>query len=162
MVSLGIITDIVKGIPDFVEVVTGIRERRKKARGTTSRILQELELNLDLLYHEFPKGEIPAAKVLEALSCEALQDALKEGFDFSLMKKGKIPAVLTSGDKYLESRTGADLQDLIRQLATKIMQLKRLPLLYSNLETNKLRLGIRLGNLLKLIMLTLRFITYER
>jgi len=159
MAYLSILQTAFGSIKDILEGLTRIKELKGEKSGVKSMLMIELELNISLLVYDYIENGLDEKTTIEQLKSIAIQTALEKDFDFMKLKKGKIkPAVLPKEEYYLRFKED-DAEKLFRKIQVKITELKRSIELYDTFSHKKLRLNVRLKNLLKLLLVTARHIS---
>ncbi len=146
-------------IKDIIEGLTKIKDLKTEKSGLKSMLLIELELNISLLVYDYIENDLDEKTTIEQLKITAIQQAFEKDFDFNKLKKGKIKAdILPKDEYYLKFKTD-DAEKLFRKVHIKINELKRSIELYDAFSEKKLRLNVRLKNLLKLLLVTAKFVS---
>lgn len=146
-------------IKDIIEGLTKIKDLKSEKSGVKSMLLIELELNISLLVYDYIENDLDEKTTIDQLKITAIQQAFEKDFDFNKLKKGKIKADLLPKDEYYLKFKLDDAERLFRKIHIKINELKRSIELYDALSEKKLRLNVRLKNLLKLLLVTAKFIS---
>lgn len=146
-------------IKDIIDGISKLKELKTEKSGLRSMILIELELNISLLVHDYLENNLDERVIIEQLSKLSIEQAFEKDFDFTRIKKGKLPEhILPKEDYYLKFKNETT-ENLFRKMNIKINELKRSIELYDALSLKKLRLHVRLKNLLKLMLVTATFIS---
>lgn len=146
-------------IKDIIEGLTKIKDLKSEKSGVKSMLLIELELNISLLVYDYIENDLDEKTTIDQLKITAIQQAFEKDFDFNKLKKGKIKADLLPKDEYYLKFKLDDAERLFRKIHIKINELKRSIELYDAFSEKKLRLNVRLKNLLKLLLVTAKFIS---
>lgn len=146
-------------IKDIIEGLTRIKDLKSEKSGVKSMLLIELELNISLLVYDYIENGLDEKTTIEQLKLNAIQVAFDKDFDFSKLKKGKIKADILPKDEYYVKFQLDDAEKLFRKIHIKINELKRSIELYDAFSEKKLRLNVRLKNLLKLLLVTAKFVS---
>lgn len=119
-------------------------------RGFKSSVALELQENIEIirLYVETKAG---FRSLIPNLKEEAFRKALAEGFNFNSLNRGKIDSKSTMGLRQLEKYHGWETGKVIENIYTKIAVLKRAVEISDNKAP--LRLGVRLQNLFKMLIM---------
>lgn len=145
-------------IKDIIEGLTKIKDLKSEKSGVKSMLLIELELNISLLVYDYVENNLDEKTTIEQLKLSAIQQAFDKDFDFTKLKKGKIKAEILPKDDYYVKFHLDDAEKLFRKIHIKINELKRSIELYDAFNEKKLRLNVRLKNLLKLLLVTAKFV----
>jgi hypothetical protein len=146
-------------IKDIVEGLTKIKDLKSEKSGVKNLLLVELELNISLLVYDYIENGLDEKTTIEQLKISSIQNAFDKDFDFGKIKKGKIKADILPKDEYYVKFKLDDSEKLFRKIHIKINELKRSIELYDGFSNKKLRLNVRLKNLLKLLLVTAKFIS---
>lgn len=146
-------------IKDIIEGLTKIKDLKSEKSGVKSMLLIELELNISLLVYDYIENGLDEKTTIEQLKLNAIQAAFDKDFDFNKLKKGKIKADILPKDEYYVKFQLDDTEKLFRKIQIKINELKRSIELYDAFSEKKLRLNVRLKNLLKLLLVTAKFVS---
>jgi hypothetical protein len=146
-------------IKDIIEGLTRIKDLKAEKSGVKSMLLIELELNISLLVYDYVENGLDEKTTIEQLKLTAIQQAFDKDFDFNKLKKGKIKAEILPKDEYYVKFQLDDAEKLYRKIHIKINELKRSIELYDAFSEKKLRLNVRLKNLLKLLLVTAKFVS---
>lgn len=119
-------------------------------RGFKRTLAVELQENIELirLYVETESGYL---QLIPQLKDSAFRHALTEGFNFNALKRTKVDAESTKGVKQLERYHGWDTQRVFENIYTKISAIKAAISIKDNKKP--LRLGVRLHNIFKLLVM---------
>ena len=145
-------------IKDIVEGLTKIKDLKSEKSGVKNLLLVELELNISLMVYDYLENNLDEKTTIEQLKINAIQNAFDKDCDFNKIKKGKIKTDLLPKDEYYIKFKLDDTEKLFRKIHIKVNELKRSIELYDGLSNKKLRLNVRLKNLLKLLLVTAKFI----
>lgn len=127
----------------------------KNTRGVKRALLLELKKNLNLLYL-FLGDESKESMVVSKLDMRVYEEAIKDGFNFNYIKKGKISSRLTGNIKQLQPYVGWDTERLFENIYLKIHQLKSINEIDPG--NTKFRVGVRLRNLHKMMLLLVKHV----
>ncbi len=159
MAYLSILQSGFGSIKEIIEGLAKIKGLKSEKSGVRSLLLIELELNISLLVYDYIENGLDEKTTIEQLKLSAIQSAFDKDFDFTKIKKGKIKADLLPKDEYYLKFKEDDMEKLYRKIHIKINELKRSVELYDAFNEKKLRLNVRLKNLLKLLLVTAKFIS---
>ena len=127
------------------ELIPFLSKESKTVNITKSLLLRELRDNFKVLMYAHEKNA-DIRLVIDQLSNTAIKEAIKGGFDFNKVKKGKITAkhVFDERNKKYIGWTCARLFD---KLDEKIEELRTIKKLYPNIEDSKRNVSVMVANL---------------
>lgn len=125
----------------------------KNTCGVERALLLELQKNPNLLYL-FLGGERQFITIVRKLEVQTYEEAVKTNFDFKELKKSKLNARMVAGIKQFQPYIGWSTEQLLQNIYLKIHQLKSI--LEIGPENSNYRIGVRLKNLHKLMLLLLK------
>ena len=132
-----------------------LSEWKRKKKGNTRAMIIEIEYNFRYLRMVAYDG-VPLSEIVENFSDAEYKQLAKEGFDFNELKKKKIEGDPSFEKSQFSSWIGKSTEELVDSIYSKIADLK---ILYPHNQYNeKYRWGVRVKNILKLIMLLLRHV----
>lgn len=110
------------------------------------QVLSELRDNLNLFKNAF-MDNTPPENVIDLLSNTAYRNAIKENFNFTKLKEGKIPASVIKEDRN-KRYTGWTSEKLSDKIDEKIQELKNIKQLNGgNINKIEQKVNIKLSNL---------------
>lgn len=128
----------------------------KKSRGDVRSLVGELKDNLSYL-DMVAEDNVPLGEVIEKISVAEFKRLAKEGFNFNLIKSGKIAQQEALDKTDLASWRGKTTEELIESIYDKIIDLK---IRYPHVQENKgYRWQTRVNNIRKRIWLLFRHVT---
>jgi hypothetical protein len=150
-------TTIFKGIDTTTSVVKALRSLLKGSRGIRRALLLELQNNIQLvlLYRE---GQVPIDKLIRKLDVSHCKAALQSDFNFASLKRGRVSEALTQGVAQFRPYIGWTTEQLFSNIYLKITELQNIVDIDS--EGKQFRKGVRLLNVLKVMLLLLKHLKY--
>jgi hypothetical protein len=150
-------TTIFKGIDTTTSVVKALRSLLKGSRGIRRALLLELQNNIQLvlLYRE---GQVPIDKLIRKLDVSHCKAALQSDFNFASLKRGRVSEALTQGVAQFGPYVGWTTEQLFSNIYLKITELQNIVDIDS--EGKQFRKGVRLLNVLKVMLLLLKHLKY--
>jgi hypothetical protein len=146
-------------LPDVLKTLSGagtaITGWWKKSKGDVRSLIGELKDNLSYL-DMVAEDDVPLGDVIEKISIAEFKRLAKEGFDFNVIRGGKIsqPDLLEKTD--LASWNGKTTEALIESIYDKIIDLK---IRYPHVQQNThYRWHARVNNIRKRIWLLFRHV----
>jgi len=127
----------------------------RQRHGTARALLLELQRNINLAFL-WRTDDIPAEKVIARLETRQFELAAKAGFDFNTLARKPIALATVKGAPALAPYTGWTTEQLFERVYLRIHALKALAELGT--RRSPARLGVRLANLLKLMLLLIKHI----
>jgi len=141
-------------IKDLVEFLT------KKSKTTDihkKRLFIELRNNLNVFRNGF-MNEVSYDKLIDLLTNQAIQEAVKENFPFKKLKPGKIQASAIQ-DERNRKYIGWDTEKLLDKIDEKIVELKNIKKMNNDtVEQVKNNIPLMMSNLYYRIKLLVEFI----
>jgi hypothetical protein len=156
---LSILQTGIGSVSDIIQGLAKVKNLKNEKSGVKNLLLVELELNISLLVNDYLENGLEEKSTIEALQLNAIQTAFDKDFDFTKLKKGQIKPELLPKDEYYIKFQLDNAERLFRKIHIKIKELKRSLELYDALSEKKLRLNVRLKNLLKLLLITAKFVS---
>jgi hypothetical protein len=124
----------------------------RKARGDSRVLISELKDNMTYLDLVAEDG-VELGEVIEKISVAEYKRLAREGFNFNMLKKGRIAAIASLQGTDLASWCGKQTEELIDSIYDKINDLKiRYPYVGKN---ENYRWSVRINNIRKRIWLLL-------
>lgn len=128
---------------------------KRKTKGNARSLVGELKDNMTYLDMVAEDG-VALKKVIEKISVSEYKRLSKEGYDFNILKKGKIAKYISLEGTELSSWTGKETGELVESIYDKLNKLK---IRYPHLSKNKkYRWNIRVNNIRKRIWLLLKHV----
>ena len=127
------------------DLVAFLNRESKTENITKKLLLRELRDNFKVLMYAHEKNA-DIRLVIDQLSNAAIKDAIKSGFDFNKVRKGKITekSIFDERNKKYIGWTCARLFDKIDE---KIEELRTIKKLYPNIEDSKRNVSVMIANL---------------
>lgn len=127
------------------ELIPYLSEKSKTENITKRLVLRELRDNLKVLIYAYEK-KADVDKVIERLNNTAIKEAIKCGFDFNKIRKGKITEELIKEERN-KKYIGWGCEQLFDKVDEKIEELRLIKNLYPNLEESRKNMTLVIGNL---------------
>ena len=144
-----------KALGSTKDVLIVIAELKKKNRGDIKSLIIEIEDNYRYL-SMVAFDEVPLNDILGKLSVEEYKRLGREGFDFNQLKKKKIESDPSFVNSKFSSWVGKSTEELVDSIYSRINDLK---IFYPyNQNNKKYSWGVRVKNILKLILLLIKHI----
>lgn len=143
------------GLSSAATAAKTIQSLLKNTRGVQRSLLLELQKNMNLIYL-FLGDETKLTTIVNKLDTRVYEEASKTDFNFSDIKKGKVSQRLVGEIKQLHPYVGWSTEQLFENIYLKIHQLKTITEI--DPDTNKFRLGVRLKNLHKMMVLLIKHV----
>lgn len=146
------IPSVFKSLSEAGSAITGWW---KKAKGDARSLVGELKDNMSYLDMVAEDG-VELGEVIDKISVDEFKRLAKEGFNFNIIRGGKISLqVLTEGTD-LAAWNGKTTEELVESIYDKLMELK---IRYPHVQQNKkYRWRARVNNIRKRIWLLFRHI----
>ena len=148
--------DFFSGLSTTASVASTFKSLLKNTRGTRRALLIELQKNI-LLLNLFADDNAKITTIIRRLETSEFEKAAKSDFNFKDLKKSKVNARLVENIKSLQAYTGWQTEQLFENIYLKIHQLKSIIEIDPD-NKKSFRLGVRLKNLHKLVVLLLKHI----
>jgi len=144
-------------IKDLIEFLT---KKSKTNDIHKKQLFIELRNNLNVFRNGFI-NEVPYDNLIDLLSNQAIQEAIKENFPFRKLKPGKLQANDIQ-DERNKKYIGWDTEKLIDKIDEKIVELKNIKKMNKNtVEQVKNNIPLMMSNLYYRIKLLVEFIRSE-
>jgi len=127
----------------------------RQRHGTARALLLELQQNINLIFL-WQTDDVPAAKVIARLEMRRFESALSTGFDFNTLARKPVSPATVKGAPALSPYVGWSSEQLFERVYLRIHTLKVLAEMGS--RRTPARLGVRLNNLLALMLLLVKHI----
>ena len=127
------------------ELIPHLSEKSKTENITKRLVLRELRDNLKVLMYAHEK-KADVVKVIERLNNTAIKEAVKIGFDFNKIRKGKITDAIVTEERN-KKYIGWSCEQLFDKVDEKIEELRLIKNLYPNLDESRKNLTLVVGNL---------------
>ena len=141
------------------ELIPFLSEKSKTENITKRLVLRELRDNLKVLIYAYEK-KADVDKVIDRLNNAAIKDAMKSGFDFNKIRKGKITDDLIKEERN-KKYTGWSCEQLFDKVDEKIEELRLIKSLYFNLDESHKNMTLIIGNLYFRMKLLADFIRHK-
>jgi hypothetical protein len=147
--------DVLKMLSSVTETIEAFRNWRKKTKGDSWRIIDELKRNSVLCWSVIEK-DIPVGEIVEKLSTAEYDSLKREGFDFNAINRKKIYPYKSLKGTDLAFSAGKETGVFIDNIYDHIKDLKtKFP--YAQDKTKR-RWHTRVVNIQKRILLLLRHV----
>ena len=149
------IETVFKGLNTAEKVARALYGLIKSSKGSRRTVLLELKENINLILLYTNDGA-PIDRVIKKLATKQYRAALASGFNFNSLKRSMITASTIDGVDWYRPYIGWTTEQLFEQITLKISELQNI--VDIDTDNRKLRKGVRLKNILKLMLLLLRHI----
>jgi len=146
---------ILSGLSNVTSVLSTLNGLLKGSRGMQRTLLLELEGNIRLILLSV-KGGAPLEKVVPRLETASIRQAMESGFNFNALKSGKVKLKAVGDAPQMQSYIGWSTEKLFANVYLKIRDLQHIVDIDSG--NNRFRTGVRLQNILKMMLLLVRHI----
>jgi hypothetical protein len=151
------LADFFSGLSTTASVASTFQSLLKNTRGTQRALLLELQKNINIL-NLFIKDDAKSETIIKKLEVTEFEKAVRSDFNFKALKKTRVSGRLVAGVKFLEPYVGWQTEQLFENIYLKIHQLKSI--IEIDPGNENFRLGVRLKNLHKIMILLLKHIKY--
>jgi hypothetical protein len=152
MFNLGTLSDLL-AIVDSVLETTNAWVRGSK--GWRRKLQLELLSNIELIF-SYVKYDLPVDDVIANLQTRNMRSALESGFNFSSLKRGTVTDRVAGDQPQYQRYVGWSTEKLLSNIYVKIRDLQTIVKMDPNNE--RIRKGVRLVNVLKLMLLLMKHI----
>lgn len=152
MFSLGTLKDLISSVDSVLETVNGWV---RGTRGWKRKLQLELLSNIELIF-SYLRYDLPVDHVIANLQIENVKSALESGFNFKSLKKGKVTEDVAGDQAQYQQYVGWSTERLFSNIYVKIKDLQTI--VGMDPENEKIRKGVRLVNILKLMLLLMKHI----
>ena len=143
------------GLNSATAATQAIAALARRRHGTARALLLELQRNINLIFLCRRDGA-PAEKVIVRLETRKFETAVEAGFDFNTLARKSVTPAMVKGAPALAPYAGWSTEQLFERVYLKIHELKALAEIGT--RHSPARLGVRLANLLKLMLLLIKHI----
>ena len=127
------------------DLIPYLSKESKTENSTKRMLLRELRDNFKVLMYAHEKNA-DIRLVIDQLSNAAIKDAIKIGFDFNKVRKGKITEKHVF-DERNKKYIGWNCARLFDKIDEKIEELRTIKKLYPNIEDSKRNVSVMIANL---------------
>ena len=152
---IGAVETFLTAVSTTKSVLEALSPLVKEAKGKKRSLLLELQHNVNVI-GLYTEGNSPIDKVVARLQTRHVEAALDSGFDFNLVKKGKIKKRITDGVLQYERYVGWTTEQLFSGIYLRIKELQTIVEIDPHNE--QYRKDVRLLNIRKLMILLLKHI----
>jgi hypothetical protein len=152
MFSLGTLKDLISSVDSVLETINGwIRG----TRGWRRKLQLELLSNIELIF-SYLRYDLPVDDVIANLQTANAKSALESGFNFKSLKKGNVRNDIAGDQPQYQQYVGWSTERLFSNIYVKIKDLQTI--VSMDPDNEKIRKGVRLVNILKLMLLLMKHI----
>ena len=145
------------GISPLTDLISYLNKKSQTNDVLKKRLLMELRNNLNVFKNAF-LNHTPYDNVIELLSNEAIQDAVKANFPFKKLKSGEVQAKHI-GDERNKKYKGWTAEQLIDKIDEKIVELRNIKKLNGgSIKNVKNNIPLMMSNLYFRLKLVAEFI----
>ncbi len=152
MFSLGTLSQLVSSVDSVLETINAWV---RGTRGWKRRLQLELLSNIELVF-SYAKYDLPVDDVIANLQTENMKAALESGFNFNSLKRGKLKGDVAGDQPQYQQYVGWSTERLFSNIYVKIKDLQTI--VRMDPDNEKIRKGVRLTNILKLMLLLMKHI----
>lgn len=152
MFSLGTLSQLVSSVDSVLETINAWV---RGTRGWRRRLQLELLSNIELVF-SYAKYDLPVDDVIANLQTENMKAALESGFNFNSLKRGKLKGDVAGDQPQYQQYVGWSTERLFSNIYVKIKDLQTI--VRMDPDNEKIRKGVRLTNILKLMLLLMKHI----
>jgi hypothetical protein len=152
MFSLGTLKDLISSVDSVLETVNGWV---RGTRGWKRKLQLELLSNIELIF-SYLRYDLPVDDVIANLQIGDMRSALESRFSFNSLKKGKVRDDVAGDQAQYQQYVGWSTERLFSNIYVKIKDLQTI--VRMDPENKKIRKGVRLINILKLMLLLMKHI----
>jgi hypothetical protein len=127
----------------------------KGTRGWRRKLQLELLSNIELIF-SYVKYDLPVNDVIGNLQTARMKDALESGFNFKSLTKGGVTESVAGDQPHYQQYVGWTTEELFSNITVKIQDLQTIVRIAP--DNKKIRQGVRLINILKLMLLLVKHI----
>jgi hypothetical protein len=146
---------ILSGLSNVTSVLATLNSLLKGSRGMQRALLLELEGNTRLILLNV-KGGAPVEKVVPRLETSSTRKAMESGFNFNALKSGKVKPKTVGDSPQMQAYLGWSTEKLFANVYLKIRDLQHI--VDIDATNDRFRTGVRLQNILKMMLLLVRHI----
>jgi hypothetical protein len=152
MFSLGTLKDLISSVDSVLETINGWV---RGTRGWRRKLQLELLSNIELIF-SYLRYDLPVDDVIANLQTGNTKSALESGFNFNSLKKGNVRDDVAGDQPQYQQYVGWSTERLFSNIYVKIKDLQTI--VSMDPDNEKIRKGVRLVNILKLMLLLMKHI----
>jgi hypothetical protein len=152
MFNLGTLSHLMSIVDSILETINAWV---KGAKGWRRKLQLELLSNIELIF-SYVKYDLPVDDVIANLQTARMKAALESGFNFNSLKKGRVRESVAGDQPQYQQYVGWRTEQLFSNITVKIQDLQTIVKI--DPENKKIRKGVRLINILKLMLLLVKHI----
>ncbi len=134
------------GISPLKDLIAFLNQQSKTNNVLKKQLIMELRNNLNVFVNGF-MNNTPYDNMIDLLSNDAIQEAVKNNFDFKKLKKGKIEQTQVFEDRN-KKYIGWTAEKLVDKIDEKIVELKNIKKMNAgSLKDVKNNTSLMMGNL---------------
>ena len=152
MFSLGTLSHLISIVDSVLETINAWV---KGTKGWRRKLQLELLSNIELIF-SYAKYDLPVDDVIANLQTRNMKSALESGFNFDSLKRGKITDDTAGDQPQYQQYVGWSTEKLFSNIYVKIQDLQTI--VEMDPHNEKIRKGVRLVNILKLMLLLMKHI----
>jgi len=127
----------------------------KGSRGWKRRLQLELLSNVELIF-SYVRYDLPVDDVIANLQTGSMKAALESGFNFDALRRARVSADVAGDQPQYQQYVGWSTERLFSNIYVKIQDLQTIVAM--DPDNERIRKGVRLINILKLMLLLLKHI----
>jgi hypothetical protein len=127
----------------------------KGTKGWKRKLQLELQSNIELIF-SYVRYDLPVDDVIANLRTAHMKAALESGFNFNSLKKGQVIEGVTGKQPQYQQYVGWTAERLFSNIFVKMQDLQTI--VKMDPQNKRIRKGVRLINLLKLMLLLMKHI----
>lgn len=152
MFNLGTLSQLMSIFDSILETINAWV---KGTRGWRRKLQLELLSNIELIF-SYAKYDLPVDDVIANLQTARMKAALESGFNFNSLKKGGVTERVAGEQPQYQQYVGWTTERLFSNITVKIQDLQTIVKI--DPANEKIRKGVRLINILKLMLLLVKHI----
>ena len=152
MFNLGTLKDLLSSVD---AIRAAIHSWVQGTRGWKRKLQLELQINIELIF-SYLRYDLPVDEVVAGLQTAHMKTALESGFNFNKLKKGEVTDDVAGDQPQYQQYVGWSTERLFSNIYVKIQDLQTI--VEMDPDNEKIRKGVRLVNILKLMLLLMKHI----
>jgi hypothetical protein len=150
--NLGTLSHLISIVDSVLETINGWVRGTK---GWRRKLQLELQSNIELIF-SYVRYDLPVDDVIANLRTAHIKTTLESGFNFNTLKRGRVTESVTGKQPQYQQYVGWTTERLFSNILVKIEDLQTI--VKMDPQNERIRKGVRLINILKLMLLIMKHI----
>jgi hypothetical protein len=152
MFTLGTLSQLIAAIDSILETINAWV---KGTRGWRRKLQLELLSNIELIF-SYVRYDLPVDDVIANLQTARMKAALESDFNFNLLERRRVAPAVAGEQPQYQQYVGWTTEQLFSNIYLKIQDLQTI--VKVDPQNKRIRKGVRLINILKLMLLLVKHV----